>query len=156
MCLLHWTDGASTTMVTLERLQVCLFKLSCLFFLIKLILIIFPNFFVRCYFFSDWINKDWEREVMTLGCTPCTERHTSANIASAIVVSSNCQGCFYRNKILTCLYKGGESQQFSLLKFIYVSQSGIRLKGFFKLFHLSFMYKNFLLEYYLWVKDVVF
>ena len=45
MYALHWADGASATMVKLKWLQVCLIKLSCLFFLIKPILIIFPNLF---------------------------------------------------------------------------------------------------------------
>ena len=84
MFALHWADGASATMVKLKWLQVCLLKLSCLFFLIKPILLMFPNlFFVPC-FFLDWINKDWEREAMTWGCTPCNEWHNSTNILYVI------------------------------------------------------------------------
>ena len=34
----------------------------------------------------EWISKDWERVACCLGCTRCTERHTSANISAKIVV----------------------------------------------------------------------
>ena len=57
MYALHWADRASATMVKLKWLQVCLLKLSCLFFLIKPFLIIFQKFFLPCYFFQTWSTR---------------------------------------------------------------------------------------------------
>ena len=34
-----------------------------------------------------YINSGWEREAMVLGCTPYSERHTSANLAQFTMVS---------------------------------------------------------------------
>ena len=60
--------------------------------------------------FTGYINKEWKRESLLIACTPYTERHSSVNIASWIMVRNE---PFYLVRIngKLCIYMGQNSEE---------------------------------------------